>query len=258
MFLNTNFIFAGENSEQMYGLKLVRMSGGMIEQTFSGSQKILEDNAPNWDKPTFYGVSRDPLSFDITLSKQGEWSFDEKKEVAHWLVRDEYEDFRPDDYPIVLKVISTGQLSFFNNGNDEGYLTMTFRCDSPNVYTPQGTSGDIDLSSNPVEGTNYSLNNSSNVRKPYYPEIEVTIQTGETQFSIENLSNGSKMEMTGLTAGEKIYIDGNNKVILSDLGNNRVPNLTDLEFLYLSYGNNNLLIKGAIVLRFRWQYPIIL
>ncbi len=72
MFLNTNFIFAGESSEQVYGLKLVRMSGGMVEQTFSGGQKILEGDAPNWSKPTFYGTSRDPLSFEITLTKEGE------------------------------------------------------------------------------------------------------------------------------------------------------------------------------------------
>lgn len=258
MFLNTNFIFAGENSEQAYGLKLVRMSGGMVEQVFSGSQKILEDNASNWGKPTFYGVSRDPLSFHITLAKAGEWTFEERRAVAYWLVRDEYEDFRPEDFPIVMKVISTGQPRFYNNGNDEGYLTMDFRCDGPNVYTPEYTSGDIDLSTNPPEGTTYSLSNDSNIRKPYYPEIEISVQSGETQFSIENLSNGSKIEMTGLSGVETIYIDGSNKVILSDLNNNRVSNLTDLEFLYLTYGNNNLLIKGAVVLNFRWQYPIIL
>lgn len=257
MFLNTNFIFAGENSEQIYDLKIVRMEGGMVEQTFSGGQKIIEDDSDSWDKPTFYGVSKDPLSFELTLAKEGEWTFEERRRVSYWLVRDEYEDFQPDDYPIVMKIISTGQPTFYNNGNDEGYLRIQFRCDGPNVYTPEFYD-EIDLSTNSTTGFMHSLDNPSNIRKPYFPEFEVELVSGETSFSIENLSNGSIMEMTGLTSGETVYINGQDKIIISSLDENRVPNLSDLEFLYLSYGKNNLLIKGDIILKIRSQYPIIL
>jgi len=45
MFFNTNFTFAGDNSIQVYGLQLVHMGGGMIEQTFSGKTKIEEETS---------------------------------------------------------------------------------------------------------------------------------------------------------------------------------------------------------------------
>ena len=259
MFFDTNFIFAGDNSIQVHGLQLVRMGGGMIEQTFSGKAKIEEETSNKWNKPTFYGVSRDPLTFSVTLAKEetSEWTFEERMDIAKWLVQDEYKDFRPGDFPIVLKVIAVGQPTFYNNGVDEGYLEIQFRCDSSNVYTPE-VSDTLNLAGNPIGGYTHSFSSSSNIRKLYYPELEITLHPGETSFSIENLSNGSKIEVTGLSEEETIYIDGNNKVVLSSTGLNRVPNLTDLEFLNLTYGNNDLLIKGDIVYNMRAQFPIIL
>jgi len=259
MFFNTNFTFAGDNSIQVYGLQLVHMGGGMIEQTFSGKTKIEEETSSKWNKPIFYGVSRDPLTFSVTLAKEepSEWTFEERMKIARWLVRDEYRDFRPGDFPIILKVIAVGQPKFYNNGMGEGYLEIQFRCDSSNVYTPEVVDT-LNLVNNPFGGYTHVFNSSSNLRKPYYPELEITLHPGETHFSIENLSNGSKIQLTELNEEETIYIDGNNKVILSSTGLNRVPNLINLEFLNLTYGNNNLLIKGDIIYNMRAQFPIIL
>lgn len=257
MFFNTSFQFGGEDSVQKFGLKLVRLEGGMIEQTFSGSKKINEDNFSKWDKPTFFGTEKSPLSFSLTLAKEGEWTFDERMEVAHWLNREEYTDFRPEDYPIVFKVMNVGQPTFYNNSFEEGYLTMEFRCDGPYAYTNKKEIN-LNLVGNGIDGFEYDLKNFSNIRKPYFPEIEIEILTGETGFSIENLSNGAKIEMTSLLEGERVYIDCNKEIVVSSEGVNRVPNLSDLEFLSLIYGVNNLLIKGEILFTLRAQYPIIL
>lgn len=257
MFFNTSFTFAGEESESKYGLKMVRLNGGMIEQILSGERKIIETTNQQWDKPIFHGTSRSPFSFTLTLAKEGEWTFQERLDIIEWLFRDEYVDFRPQDYPVIMKTMAIGQPSFYNNGYDEGYLEVEFRTDSGHFYTPK-TEFTVDLTSNPIEGTVIQVNNDSNIRKGYKPEIEVTTSSTDNSFTIKNLSNGTEISMNSLNNNETIYIDCDRRIVLSDTNGSRLDKLVDLEFLELSKGVNDIEVKGEVVITIRTQYPMVL
>lgn len=256
MFIKTNFTFDNVNSEETYGLKVVKMNSGMIRQVFAGSRNLIETEIKNNDEPIFYGVEKKPLTFSLTLAKDGEWTYADKMEIRQWLVHDEYKEFESDDNELIFNVIVIGELVFFNNANDKGYLEIKFRCDSPYGYKPE-FSMLYDLSTNVPEGTDYEIINGSNINESYYPiwEIEMINTTG---FQILNTTNASEVSMNGLTLGENIQIDGRKKLVSSDSEENRLDKLNNLEFMFLDSGSNNITIIGDVKVTIRCKYPIAL
>lgn len=256
MFIDTNFTFNNLKAEEDFGLRIVRMSGGMVQQAFTGSRKILEEKVNGEDRPIFYGIDRDPLSFSLMLSKEGIWTEQDKKDIMDWLLHDDYKDFESEETSLIFSVIVVGQPTFSNNTDDRGYLEVDFRCDSAFGYEPF-ESQQFNMSANIPEGTNQTINNPSNIGKPYYPIVEVELVAG-TSFHITNTTNESEIYMDGLTTGEIIEIDCKRKIVLSSTANNRLENLRNLEFLSLVYGDNTLNIKGDVIFKIRCRYPVAL
>lgn len=160
---------------------------------------------------------------------------------------------------IGFKVIATGQPVFNNNGTNEGYLEMEFRTDSGHGYAPKTTTYKDFLGvSDGDPNRNFNIECLSNTNIKYYPDIKVTLGSAETSFKISNNSNGYSLEFNNLNNGEVLYIDGENGVIISSLGNNRLKDLVDYEFMHLDYGINNITVTGDVKIEFITEYPVIL
>jgi len=256
-FVNTDFIFDGINSSDMYNLKIVKLETGLFEQTFGMPRSTIKDFIKNRKKPYFYKLREDVLKLNIQIAKDTEWTNQEKYDVLKWLSQETYKDFiSTDQNDIVYKCILVGEPKFYNNGNNEGYAELEFECDAPHAYTQQ-TVQTFDLSDNTTT-TTIEVENKSNIDDYYYPEVEVALQGTSTSFILTNLSDGGRQfEFTSLTSGETIYINNESGTIISDLDLNRLPNLTDKKFFRLVYGVNQIQVTGEMILKIRYQYPII-
>jgi predicted phage tail component-like protein len=130
-----HFSYDGVKSVDM-GLLNCKIDGGMFEETFLPSREIQETKISGNNKPYFTKVGFEPLEFKLTFAF--EHSYDERKirEVARWLNQDYYKPFYTIDNPNrVFYCMVVGDSSLVHTGNKEGYIELTFRCDSPFSYT---------------------------------------------------------------------------------------------------------------------------
>jgi phage-related protein len=252
---STSFNFAGENSED-YGLVNINISGGLQEEPFLAPRSIREVSIKGRKTPYFQEIEYEPLQFTVSFYFEEVWDSDKIRSVARWLGDQSY--YQPLIFSMmpdrIFYVIFTDSPQLIHNCLEQGYVTLTARCDSPYSYSPVYTSAILDYSLNDVDGTAYTfVNNGDVICKPV---LEVQIVSGST-FSIVNSSNGGqKLEFTGLTVGENLVIDCEAETIETDLSATyRYENMSSTsEFLSMIFGNNYLTVYGNIKLVWKYQY----
>lgn len=263
---STHFIFDGIKSSDM-DLQIMRIEhSGFIETPYLSSANIHENKSRKRLTPYFYGIDRDPIEFTVQfvlVDKYGnpkKWSPQERYKIAKWLIHDTYKSFQTSDdlgkYYYVLAISNT-DLNLINN---EGYIEITFRCNSPYAWSPIYIS-EFNLSDNETS-TIIELENRSNILKTYNPKIEIELVGDTTGFQLKNLSNGGKiMKFEGLNKGEIISIDCENRIIKSNLidSNPFAKFNKNMDYRYwcdLVFGVNSIEITGAIKLYVKSQFPI--
>lgn len=248
------FNFAGENSQD-FGIINVSIDGGMQEEPFLAARSIREVKVKGRKNPYFQEIEYEPLQFNVSFAFEDTWDEAKIRSVARWLGDQTY--YKPlifSEMPNrIFYVIFVDSPQLIHNTLKQGYIELSVRCDSPYSYSPVYTSALFDYSTNPVEGTAYTfVNNGDVINKP---TIEIEIISGTT-FSITNNSNGGKkIEFSGLVADENLTIDCEAETIETDIPiTYRYSNMSsDSDFLSMVYGNNSLVIKGNIKLRWKYQ-----
>ena len=240
----------------MYGIMLVKMDSGLIEQPFGISRKTITDKIKNNSRNYYYGTESEVINFKLQFMKFSPWTYEQRVRVTQWFFYSGYKDFISEDFPLVYKIIGVGEPKFYNNGNNEGYLEIEFETDQPYAYSPVEISS-FDLSDN-VSTTIITAENKSNVPDFYYynPEIQIELLEG-VGFVINNLTDGNReFSFSGLTEGEVVYCNCETGLVYSTLNNTRLSNLSNKQFLRLKYGVNNLMVAGKVNILFRMQYPM--
>lgn len=256
MFLGGKFSFDGKSSEIMYDLQIVQVDlSGLIEQNFGIKRKTVTDKVKNRSKVYSYGTKDEVLSFELEFYKESDWTYEQRVEVSNWFFVDDdrYCELEVEDYPLVFKVKCTDG-KFYNNGVNQGYVKISFECESSHAYSPIEVAT-FDLSGNTTTQI-ITLENKSNVFKIYKPEIQITM-VGDTSVKLENLTNGGKsFEFTGLNNNEVIYVNNSTEQIYSALSATRLTNLTDKRFFELVYGKNQIRVTGKCIIEVRMQFPM--
>lgn len=255
MFISTEFTYDGIKGSDR-GLYLVKTNSGMIESSFGYKRenKIEQIN----DNIFSYGFDTEPLRFEITLAKIKEddllWDYKTRRDVVEWLFQDDYKPFVSLDNPEVIYYCKpVGDAKRFDNGLMQGYATLTMECNSSYAYSPSYiyTWDYSNCKSNIIE-----IENLSNVKKYYYPEIEIEM-VDDTNVEIKNLSNAGEVFKIGiLKQGEIIYIDNNMQRIESNLPNTYRLGNFNKNWLRLVKGYNLLEITGNVKISIRCCYPI--
>lgn len=259
MFVGTSFSYNGKSGDDMYGLKVVRTSSGLIQQTFGLSRKTLTDKIKNRSKVYTYGVEQDVLSFEVEFAKEGDWTYQQRIEVARWLLQKEkYLTFVSDDYPLEFDCMATDQAEFYTNGK-KGCMKVKFECNSSCAYSPTAINT-YNLTSNTPTGTIIEMYNKSNVGDMYFwPEIQFKLSGTDTGFSFTNLNDDNRVfAFTGLSTNEEIYVNNETEKIYSATSNTRLSNLTDGKFFRLVYGLNRIKVIGTGTLTTRMRYPMMI
>jgi len=253
LFENVNFSFDYIDGST-YGLFLGYIEN-KSESHFGVRQSIIEEQVPRKPLPYLYEVKQEPFEFETLLFRETEWDLDTRLTICRWLFQKQYKDFVSYDNPdIVYKVICIDSPSKILYGNQGGYIRLRWRSNAPWAYTKVYLD-EFDLSLNTT--SNISLENKSNIQNIYKPEIEVEIVDG-TSFSIKNLTyKGEAVTFENLNVNETIYINGENKRVISSTGLYRYNNWNK-KTLNLIYGKNNIEVTGKIKLLVRSQYPIAL
>lgn len=254
MFYNTGFSYNGIHSST-YGVGACQVGKSAIEGQFGISRSLITEKTRNASSSILLGNSKDNLKFTLELYCEN-WTDTIKNNVIQWLFNQD-EDYKPlisdDNTGIVYYCMPVGDCkkNFFNVSS--GYITVNFECNAPWGFTPINT-----ITQTVTTTKNITINNTSNIVKWYYPEIEFTL-AGSADITICNTSL-SPMEYTifeGLNTTETIYLYGERQQIISSTGLYRY-NKHNGNFLRLKQGNNIIGVIGACSITIRTQYPIII
>jgi predicted phage tail component-like protein len=248
------FTFAGRKSSE-FGIMNVSVSAGLYEEPFMASRSIKEFTIRGQEKPFFQEITREPKSIQVSFYFANGWDDKLISEVSRWL---DVEFYQPlifsEDQEKVYYVLPVDSSSIIHNGLKQGYITLTFRCDSPYSYSHTKVTPWYNFTLNP-SGT-IEINNYGD--KSIQPEIFISkLYIGD--LTISHLTkNELPFKFTGLNHQEEIYVNGENEIIETNLENTwRYDNFND-NYLTLHYGKNVLQVDGYCKLKFRYKYKFII
>jgi predicted phage tail component-like protein len=248
------FTFAGRKSSD-FGILNVAVSAGLYEEPFMASRSIKEYTIRGQEKPYFQEITRESKSLQVSFYFENGWDDDSIREVARWLDVEFYQPMTfSEDEEKVYYVIPTDSSSIIHNGLKQGYITLTFRCDSPYSYSHDKVTPWYDLSIQDV--STIEIRNIGD--KSIIPEIYI-LKTTAGDLSIRNLSNkGELSSFKSLIADEELYVNGENQIIESSLLNTwRYDNFNDTH-LTLYLGKNTLQIDGKCKIKLKYKYKFII
>ncbi|WP_240636521.1 phage tail domain-containing protein [Paenibacillus silvae] len=139
------FSFAGETSVE-HGLINVNLNSGMQEEIFFPSREIIEEKVKGNDRPYFMRIETEPLKFSVSFAFEETWNTAKIREVAQWLTKHDY--YQPlyftNDLAVgaerIFYAMVVDDSTLVHNCLKQGYINLTFRCDSPYSYSPIMTS----------------------------------------------------------------------------------------------------------------------
>lgn len=246
--ISTGFTFDGIHSSTP-SLFLIRTGGssGLFPRPYVTSCNINEDYPNDAFSPYFFNVQHQPPTFTLSFSTLSNNMNSQKlKSLASWLFQDTYKSFISDDDPYkTYYLISTGEVNFETNGNNEGYFTVQFRSKFPYALMPESTTT---YNSSP-----FTIDNESNISEYYLPEFEFTATS--STFQLTNTSDGSRVtQITGLDVGEVVNVDGRKTRIISSV-EPRFDTFNN-NWLRLKQGENTLSFSGTDSITFKTIFPI--
>lgn len=244
------FNFDGISSRE-FGLLNVVLDNGMYEETLVASREIVETKMKGNSKSVLHSVETSPLEFELTIAFENGYTDEDIDAIIRWLFVDYYKPLyfegREDRVYMAMPVDSA---SIVHNGINEGYFTVSMRCDSSNVYSP--------VVITPLETVTTSKTISVEVDSHYdvYPEISFK-KIGAGTVTIESLDDyGSIFEVRDLTNYEDIYINCEKEIIMSDIpAMYRYDKLIGdfPRLVFKPNGINRFKVTGACEIQFRYK-----
>lgn len=257
------------------GIFAATLDNDFYDEALLGSTNIVEEIVPKRDMPYFYGISREPLEFEVTFAFKKPMSIYEIKEYVEMFYDNEtYQTlaFEREDGFItpIYYVIVTGEpeIEYMRQDTDEyiGYFKLNFRCNAPYGFEERRIT--LEESSSNPNNTIYPIDLSFASMDTNRYLIELAVTKNEGQIEIKNTINGVSysFKFRDVKKDEIIRIDGRNKRITSHIlvGNE----LQDPEesiylrwlernkgFIPLSNKVNNFTVAGAVDVRITYSIP---
>lgn len=251
------------------GIYLIRTNTGMIESPFFGGVTINNIKVANRLTPFSFKGEYNYIEFEIEVSPlEKEWDIDTRRKVGQWLFKDEYKPFIFSDDLSKVYYAKASDASTLHTYSNKGYLKLKFVTNSPFAWSPVQIE-EYDLKNKSKE--TIEIFNHSNAVKYYYPKIEIQNTSGETfrvrngkkeysnKITIKNISNNNQTVVIDGFEGkdERISIDCQNELILSDLYDSKPFQRFNQEWLELVQGRNIIEISGKCKLWTKMQFPIL-
>lgn len=207
------------------GIFAATLEKDFYEEPLLGAVTIHEDQIPQRDIPYFYGVSREPLEFEVTFAFEKPMDIYEiRKYVELFYGNRIYQPLafeREDGYMTpTYYVLVVGEPEFHYNrtgvNKHVGWFKFNFRCNAPygfyeEVYINKDKDGTL-INDFTIDFTQGSLPTTNYV-------ITITVgEGGELALKNQSIPDGTasnEFTFSGVEVGEVIVIDGRNKRITS-------------------------------------------
>ncbi|MCE5169629.1 phage tail family protein [Paenibacillus profundus] len=131
------FSYAGIKCSD-YGIVNVNINSGLLEEPFAAPRTLQEVSIGGRSKPYFQGIAKDPLKFQVSFAFEQTWDTRQIREIARWLTEQDYykELIFSSDPERVFYALAVDEPTLVHNALAQGYVNLTFRCDSPYSYSP--------------------------------------------------------------------------------------------------------------------------
>ncbi|MFS0657343.1 phage tail protein [Niallia alba] len=217
------------------------------------NRTINEMTIRGHDKPYFFELTKEPLSFQLKFYFEDSWDDNLIHEVIKWLNVDYYQPLSfSENLDKVYYCMPVDSPELIHNGLKQGYISLNMRCDSPYVYGRQSTTKWYECKDTPI--TFEVLNKG---HEDIYPFIYIQkIDFGNV--TITNLSKANSVtSFQSLSHNEKLLVNGENHIIESDIPNvYRYDNFNDF-YLPLYVGNNRIQVSGKCKIKFQYRYKFV-
>ena len=213
------------------------------EMSFNGNRSYIEGN-----------TTAENIVLQLCRTDGKAWEEGDIIGVYNWLFQEDFKRFQTVDYSsgynlcYYLKAVNFKK---FLNNNFYGYLEVEFMSYSPYCYSIP--TSNLRLS----RGGSGTINNYSNLYKPYKPKIKIRAYDGNT-IKITNNTNKSFVEVRGLNSNETVIVDCSMGTVINSSGTNRFSVLQDYNLLKLNKGNNNISLTGNADIEFICEFPVII
>lgn len=253
MLESTGFRYNNVHSNDIGGVNC-QVGTDLFEESFLSSRSIEEESIAGRDKPYFMGLENEPLEFPMTIYFDV-FDKDKRREVARLFSVNYYKPLIFDSNPDrIFYCMYDGDFDKKHNGQNQGYITLNMKCDSPYSYSPVYTTRVYDLTDNSSEGTEIKFENyGDTVCKP-----QITIEVEEDEsISIANRNDGKHiLEMENLLEGDTVVIDCEDESIESnDAGVFKYDNHNNVYIRFVR-GVNRLKVHGKCKLQFKYQFTL--
>ncbi|MEL3959407.1 phage tail domain-containing protein [Caldifermentibacillus hisashii] len=255
MLESTSFLYDNIHSSDM-GVINCKVDSGLFDEGFLPSRTIIEEKIAGREKPYFTGFEYEPFEFSMTLFFEDGMSKNKRRSVARWLLPVYYKPLIFDSNPSrMFYCMYHGDSRLLHNGLEQGYVTITMRCDSPFSYTQYYSTDIYDLSNNTINGTEISIKNyGDDICKPdiYIEKVD------DGDISIINYSDsGREFKITNILDGDILNIDNENEQIETDIsGSFNYKNHNNIYLRLLPYSQNRLKIYGKCKIQFKYQFKL--
>ncbi|EPY05357.1 phage-like protein [Paenibacillus alvei TS-15] len=132
------FSYAGKKSSDFGIINVTIGDNMMLEEPLASSREILEESIKGSTRPYFQGMKKSPFRFSVSFAFEDTWDTDKIREVARWLTEQDYykELYFSSDPERIFYAIVVDEPTLVHNSLSQGYMNLTFRCDSPYSYSP--------------------------------------------------------------------------------------------------------------------------
>lgn len=247
------FSFGGVRSDHM-GVMNINTQTGLQEEPVYGSRRLTKKYVRGRTKPYVTDIEHEPMIIPVQFALTEEWKNDEDKlrDVVRWLTEPYFRElYFSSNINRRFFAMVVEEPTLIHNGLRQGYINLEFETSDFYSYSPEYITKTYDFTDS-GSGKLVITNQGDEVCKP-----EIFAKTGNSggSFSIKNITNGGQeLKFEDLANDEQIYIDCENKDIISDIDDMyRYDNHNGI-WLNLIRGKNNLEVSGDIKLRFRYRF----
>lgn len=229
----------------------VVLDSSMYDEQFVASREIVETKVKGSSKPMLHSVETSPLQFEMVVAFENTYTEEDIDKIIRWLFVDYYRPlyFEGKEDKIYM-AMPVDDSSIVHNGLNEGYFTLTMRCDSSNVYSPTVTT-DVEE----VVGTK-TISLVIDGHFDVHPEISIR-KKGAGSITIQSLDDGNSIfEIRNLTNMEDLYINSEKEIIQTDIiGMYRYDDLIGNfpRLVFKLNGINRFKITGDCDIQFRYK-----
>lgn len=240
------FNFDGVSSST-FGLVNINFDG-MFEETLVASRNINETTIRGNKKPLLHNIEESPLEFELTIGFEDGFDDTVIDNVIKWLFVESYKPlYFEGKESRVYYCMPVGESRIAHNGLKKGYIIITMRCDSSNLYSP------TIISSPTVVTTNSTVTLQNDGHFDIYPEISI-VKNNVGIIVIESLDDdGNIFEIRDLNHMENIYLNCEKEIIVSDIPGVYRYDKMNGEVPKLIMGQNRFKITGACTIVFRYK-----